>query len=267
MLCFLGLFMILPILYSGMNAFKPLDELYRFPPRFFVQRPTGTNFFLLHKLSSNLWVPFSRYLFNSVFVAMAATVGHVVIASMAAYPLAKFRLPVKWLFDLVVMTLLFNGVALWIPQYVILAQTGMINTFFAYIVPGLAAPIGLFLMKQFMEQVPFTLIESAMIDGAKHTRVFWQIVMPQVKPAWLTLTVFSFQSVWNQQAYGIVFDEQRKLLNNAIESIGSVMSGQFQARLGVAMAGAVILMIPPILVFVLTQDKVIETMAHSGIKG
>lgn len=247
----LGLFMALPLIYSVINSFKPVDELFAFPPRFFVVRPTSSNYFLLFKLATNMWVPFSRYLFNSLFVSVVATGGNVLIASMAAYPLAKFQLRVKWIFNFVVVALLFNTTILWLPQYVILAKTGMLDTYLVYILPQLATPLGLFLMKQFMEQVPTPLIESATIDGAGQIRTLWSIVMPQVKPAWMTLLVFSFQGVWNQTQANMVFSEELKLVNLAVKQI---MAGG-TARYGVAMAGSIVLIIPPILLFVFTQSQ------------
>ena len=243
----LGLFMALPLIYSVINSFKPVDELFAFPPRFFVVRPTSSNYFLLFKLATNMWVPFSRYLFNSLFVSVVATGGNVLIASMAAYPLAKFQLRVKWIFNFVVVALLFNTTILWLPQYVILAKTGMLDTYLVYILPQLATPLGLFLMKQFMEQVPTPLIESATIDGAGQIR---------------TLLVFSFQGVWNQTQANMVFSEELKLVNLAVKQI---MAGG-TARYGVAMAGSIVLIIPPILLFVFTQSQVMATMSHSGIK-
>lgn len=262
LLSVMGLFMALPLIYSVINSFKPVDELFAYPPRFFVVRPTGGNYFLLFKLASNMWVPFSRYLFNSVFVSVVATAGNVLISCMAAYPLAKFRLRAHWIFDLVVVALLFNTTILWLPQYVIFAKTGVIDTYLVYILPQLATPLGLFLMKQFMEQVPTPLIESATIDGAGHIRTLWTIVMPQVKPAWMTLTVFAFQGVWNQTQSNMVFSEELKLINLAISQI---MSGG-TARYGAAMAGSIVLMIPPVLIFLFSQSNVMATMSCSGIK-
>ena len=261
-LTLLGLFMALPLIYSIINSFKPIDELFAFPPRFFVVRPTTSNYFLLFKLATNMWVPFSRYLFNSLFISVVATGGSVVIASMAAYPLAKFNLRVKWIFDLVIVALLFNAGVLWLPQYVLMSKMGAINTYWVYILPQLAMPLGLFLMKQFMEQVPMPLIESARIDGANQFRVLWSIVMPQVKPAWMTMLVFAFQGIWNQTQANMVFSEELKLVNLAVKQI---MSGG-TARYGVAMAGGIVLIIPPILIFIFTQSNVMTTMSHSGIK-
>ncbi len=261
-LTILALLMILPLVYSILNSIKPLDELFAFPPKFYVVRPTTENYTTLFKLVGALWVPFSRYLFNSLFITIAVTVASVVVSSLAAYPLSKYRLRVSWLFDLVVLTLLFNGTVLALPQYVIMSRLHLINTYWVYIIPVLASPLGLFLMKQFMERVPMALIESARIDGANQYQTFFRIVMPQVKPAWMTLTLFSFQSIWAQQPLNMVFDEDLKLINMAFTNV--ISAGM--SRIGPSMAAAVVLMLPPILVFVVTQSNVIETMSASGIK-
>ncbi len=258
----LSVLMVAPLVYSVINSFKPLDELFAYPPRFFVVRPTLENYSMLFKLVANMQVPFSRYLFNSAFITVITTVCSVVIASMAAYPLAKYKLRLGWLFDVVVLTLLFNGTVLALPQYVIMARLHFINTILVYIVPNLAAPLGLFLMKQFMERIPMALIESARIDGANQYQIFFRIVMPQVKPAWMTLTLFTFQSVWAQQPLNMVFDENLKLLNMAFTNV--IAAGI--SRMGPSMASAVVLMLPLIVVFLVTQSNVIETMSASGIK-
>ena len=258
----LSVLMIAPLVYSVINSCKPLDELFAYPPRFFVVRPTMENYSMLFKLVANMRVPFSRYLFNSAFITALTTVASVVIASMAAYPLAKYKLRLGWLFDLVVLTLLFDGTVLALPQYVIMARLHLINTMLVYIIPNLAAPLGLFLMKQFMERIPMPLIESARIDGATQFQIFFRIVMPQVKPAWMTLTLFTFQSVWAQQPLNMVFDENLKLLNMAFTNV--IAAGI--SRMGPSMASAVVLMLPLIVVFLVTQSNVIETMSASGIK-
>ena len=258
----LSVLMIAPLVYSVINSFKPLDELFAYPPRFFVVRPTMENYSMLFKLVANMRVPFSRYLFNSAFITALTTVASVVIASMAAYPLAKYKLRLGWLFDLVVLTLLFNGTVLALPQYVIVARLHLINTMLVYLSPNLAAPLGLFRMKQFMERIPMPLIESSRIDGATQFQIFFRIVMPQVKPAWMTLTLFTFQSVWAQQPLNMVFDENLKLLNMAFTNV--IAAGI--SRMGPSMASAVVLMLPLIVVVLVTQSNVIETMSASGIK-
>ena len=256
-------FMATPLIYAIATALKPLDELFAFPPKLYVVRPTLENFKQLFRLTSNLWVPFSRYIFNSLFTSVLATVGHVLISSMAAYVLSKNKTMVNGFFKLVVLALLFNGTVLWLPQYVIMSKMGIINTYWVYILPSLAMPLGLFLMKQFMEQVPDALIEAAKIEGAGHFKIFTRVVMPMVKPAWLTLTIFCFQTVWNSAHDTQIFNEELKVINSAISQV----SAGGIARTGAAMAGSLFIMIPPIIVFLVSQGSVIETMAHSGVKG
>lgn len=259
-----GAFMAVPLVYALVSAFKPFEEIFLFPPRFFVRRPTLDNFNDLFIISSNLWVPFTRYIFNSVFVAVLGTVLHVLLASMAAYPLAKHDFPGRnFIFGIVIISLMFVPQVTFIPQYIVMAGLGWINTYLALILPPVGSALGLFLMKQFMEQIPGCMLEAARIDGAREFRIFFHIIMPNVKPAWLTLTIFSFQMIWNNPSLQFIYDEELKLLPTALSQI---ITGSSIARMGVGMAAAVFLMIPPLLLFMLLQSKVIETMAFAGIK-
>ena len=259
----MGVFTAIPFLFSIVQSIKPVDELFVYPPRLTVSRPTLDNFAVLFHLTSSTWVPFSRYLFNSLLLTVCGTVGNVVVCSMAAYPLAKLKFHGrKLLFNLVVVSLLFTYEVTFIPNYVILSKLQMLDTFWALLLPAVATPMGLFLMKQFMEQIPDSVVESARVDGAGTLTHYWRIVMPQVKPAWLTLVIFSFQSLWNREGLEFIFSEELKMFPTILKQVAS--SGV--ARAGAAAAAAVILMIPPIVVFLLSQSNVIETMASSGIK-
>ena len=258
-----GAFMALPLVYAVVQSIKPMVELFIFPPRFTVRRPTLDNFRMLISVASNLWVPFERYLFNSVFVSLVGTVGHVLLASMAAYPLAKHKFPgSKILFNVIVLSLLFSNQVTYLPQYIVMARAGLIDSYWSIILPSFAMTLGLYLMKQFMEQIPDTVLEAARIDGASETRICFQIVMPQVRPAWLTLIIFAFQSIWNQTGLSFIFSEEYKLLPTILRQI----SAGGIARAGVSSAATMLLIIPPILTFLITQSSVIETMAHSGMK-
>ncbi len=259
-----AIIMLLPLIYAISNAFKPLHELFIFPPQFFVRSPTWDNFVDLFLLMQSNWVPFTRYIFNTVFITIVGTIGHVIIASMAAYALAKHRFHgQKAFFSLVVTTLMFSTYVTGIPNYLIMSKLNMIDTYFALILPSLAYPLGLFFMKQFMEQmIPFALLEAAKIDGASEWQVLWKIVMPGVKPAWLTLIIFVFQTLWNLQGGAMVFTESLKTLPYAMQQ---VVAGGI-ARSGSAAAAAVITMIVPIVLFIVTQSNIVETMATSGMK-
>lgn len=256
--------MLLPFAYSIIQSVKPMEELFAFPPRLLVQNPTFENYRKLFQLTGNLWVPFSRYVFNSVFVAVAGTAGYVLVASMAAYALAFGDFPGAKLFNgIVVQALLFNVTVLSVSQYVIIARANLMNTYWAIILPVMATPLGLFLMRQFMVQmIPKSMLEAARIDGAGVFKIFWRVIMPIVKPAWLTLIIFGFQSLWSDGGNRYVYEEQFKALPTVLKQI----SGGGMARAGIAAAAAVVLMLPPILVFMFTQRNVLETMATSGIK-
>ena len=149
-----------------------------------------------------------------------------------------------------------------IPNYLILSKLHLIDTQWAVIIPAFSSPMGLFLMKQFMDGLPMSLVEAAKIDGASEWKVFLKIVMPNVKPAWLTLIIFSVQNLWNNRASTYIYTEKRKTLVYALQQI---QSGGV-ARTGQMAAVSVIVMIVPIIVFVLSQSQVLETMASSGIK-
>ncbi|MDR2043247.1 MAG: carbohydrate ABC transporter permease [Clostridium sp.] len=264
--CFLlavAALMVFPLVFAVNNALKPLDELFLFPPKLFARNPTMDNFQDLFVTMGKSWVTFSRYLFNTFFMTAAGTAGHLLIASMGAFVLAKYDFPGgKMFFRVVVVALMFSGYVTAIPNYLIINALGWVDTYWSIIVPAFAAPIGLFLMKQFMEGIPMSLIEAAKIDGAGEWKVFWKIVMPNVKPAWLTLIIFSVQSLWNNKAATFLYSEERKTLVYALQQI---QSGGI-ARTGQAAAVTVVVMIVPVVIFIFSQSRILETMASSGLK-
>ncbi|HPU63725.1 MAG TPA: carbohydrate ABC transporter permease [Mobilitalea sp.] len=259
-----GWFFILPLLYAVNSAFKPLDEIFLFPPKLWVSKPTWDNFADLFVLMGKTWVPFSRYIFNTVFITTVGTLGHLLIASMAAYVLSKYRFPgSRAFFTIVVTALMFTPQVMAIPNYLVMTKLHMVNTYWAIIIPAFAAPIGLFLMKQFMEQIPDVLIEAAKVDGAKEVRIYFKIIMPLVKPASLTLSIFSILNLWNTRASNFIYDEELKTLPYALSQI--VTGGQI-ARAGVSSAVTLFILIVPLIFFICAQSSIIETMASSGIK-
>ena len=258
-----GALMFLPFLYAVVQSIKPVDEIFIYPPRFFVTSPTSDNFLSLFDLVENSRIPFSRYLFNSVFVTGVATAAHVIFASMAAFPLAKARFPgSRPYFGIIVVSLLFTTQVTSLPLYIVMARLHLVDTYGAIIFPAIGSSLGLFLMKQFMEGIPDAMIEAARVDGAGTLRIFWRIVMPNVKPAWLTCLIFAFQAVWNDEGSNYVYNESLKVLPTMLHqfSDGGI------ARVGEAAAAAVVLMIPPIVIFICSQSQILETMAHSGMK-
>ena len=255
--------MVLPMIYIISSAFKPLDELFMFPPRFFVRNPTLDNFKNLGSLLGESSVPISRYFMNTVFLTLVTTAAHIIIASLAAYVLEKRVFPGKnAIFSMIVLSLMFSSSVTSIPNYMILSKLGWINTYWAVIVPQVGSTLGLYLMKQFMCTVPDSLLESSRIDGAEEFTIFWKIVMPIVKPAWLTLIIMLFQSIWGLTGSNVLFDEQLKPINYAISQI---ISGGI-SRTGVGSAVTFLMMLVPLSVFIITQSNIIETMASSGMK-
>ena len=261
---FFALVMVLPMVYAIIQSLKPLDELWIFPPRFWVANPTFKNFKDLFQNLNNSWIPFSRYLFNTLLVSVVGTGGHVILASMAAYALSKRKFfGSEFIFKIITLSLMFSASVTGIPTFIIMAKCFLIDTYWSIILPAFSSTLGLYLMKQFMEMmVNDSVIEAAHIDGAGELRIFWVIVMPMVKPAWLTLIVFSFQGLWNATGATYIYSEELKSLNYAVSQI--VSAGI--ARAGTAAAAIVFMMALPILVFVFTQSNIVETMSSSGVK-
>ena len=264
MLILLGAFMFIPMLYVIMQSLKPLDELWMYPPRFYVVNPTFKNFSDLFKLMSTSWVPFSRYIFNTVFISVSGTFGNLIFSSMAAYALAKIKFPGRgWIFQVIVLSLMFNSTVTGIANFLTMSTLGWVDTYLAIIVPAWCTSLGLYLMKQFMESsVSDAVLESARLDGASEFYTFIKIAMPMVKPAWLTLIIYSFQGLWNSGSSIYIYSEQLKTFNYAINQI---VAGGI-ARAGASAASQVIMMAVPISVFIITQSNIIETMGSSGMK-
>ena len=263
-LVLLGAFMFLPMIYVIMQSLKPLDELWMFPPRFYVVNPTFKNYRDLFMLMNTSWVPFSRYIFNTVFTSIAGTFGNLFCSSLAAYAMAKIKFPGgKAMFKTVRTSLMFHSTVTGITSFIIMTTLGLLDTYWAIIIPAWASSLGLYLMKQFMEtNVTDAVLESARLDGASELRTFWTIAMPMVKPAWLTLIIYSFQGLWNAGSSIYIHSEQLKSFNYAI---GQIMAGGIK-RAGASAASMVIMMMVPILVFVISQSNIIETMGSSGMK-
>ena len=263
-LVILGVFMFLPMYYVVIQSLKPLDELWMFPPRFYVVQPTGRNFKDLFTLMSGNLVPFSRYVFNTVFTSIAGTVGNLFFSSLAAYAMAKIKFPGgKMMFKAVRTSLMFHSTVTAVTSFILMSAFRMIDTYWAIIIPAWGTSLGLYLMKQFMEtNVTDAVLESSRLDGAGELRTFWIIAMPMVKPGWLTLIVYSFQDLWNKGASIYIHSEQLKSLNYAIQQL---TAGGIK-RAGASAAATVVMMLVPILVFVVTQSNIIETMGSSGMK-
>ena len=263
-LLIIAAFMAIPVVYTVSNAFKPLNELFLFPPKLFVRDPTMENFLGINSIMRQSWIPLLRYVLNSIVVTGIGVLGQIVFASLAAFVLSKEEFPGRNMLNkIVVFSLMFSGGVTAIPNYIIFSKLGMINSQLSLILPAFCNSLGLFLMKQFIDQmVPMPLLEAARIDGAGEFCIFSRIVMPLCKPAWLTLLIFSFQSLWSTTGGTYIYDEQLRTLPSALTTMINVGI----ARAGVSAAVALLLIIPPILTFILSQSNILQTMASSGMK-
>lgn len=263
LLSILGFFTFFPVYLTVMTAFKPVHELFIFPPKLYTLAPTLDNFREMFRLLQNLWVPFSRYVFNTVFVTLTVTFSQCFFCSMAGFVLAKGNFPGKKIINsVIIIALLYQSNVIYLMQYAVVSKLHMLNTYLALILPSAVTPLGLFLMRQSISRIPDSMIDAGKIDGANMFSLCWQIVMPNQKPALMTLIIFAFQGAWNSNGGSFVQNEALKTLTYAIQQAGS--SGL--ARIGAAMAGSVFILIPPVIIFIAVQKNVMETMSYSGIK-
>lgn len=259
----MAVFSFFPLLMAVSMALKPIHELFYYPPKLFPENPTLDNFRMLMSLMQNTRVSFFRYAFNTVFISLTVTIGHVFLASMAAYPLAKLKIPgVKLINTLIMLSLMFVPAVTDVANYLTISWLGWLDDYRACIIPLLGASLGLFIMRNYMTTIPDSLLEAAKIDGCSDFQIYWRIVMPLSKPAWLTVAILMFQQVWSMDNTNYVYDESLKTLPYALSQI---TSGAL-VRQGAGQAVGVLMMIVPAIVFMVNQTKIIETMASSGMK-
>ncbi len=261
------LVMVLPIIYIVNHAFKPLEELFAYPPKFFVTNPSLTNFFKLINATATSRVPFSVYLFNSIFVTVCVLAFTLLFTTMAAFALSKLNFKgKKLLLTLNDIGLMFVGLALQIPRYLIVDKLGIYDTYLAHILPIVVLPVGLLLLKQFVDGVPSALIEAAHIDGAGELKTYFSIILPLVRPAMATVSILMFQECWNNIETSSMYVDKDVLQTFAfymqtLSSNTNTVAGQ-----GLAAAATLIMFVPNVVLFIIMQSKVMSTMATSGIK-
>ena len=263
-LMLLGAFMVFPLYYSVIQSLKPVEELFVFPPKLYVINPTGRNFSDMFRVAANSWqVPLSRYIFNSFFITIVICISNLFVCCCAAFVLSKCRFPGdRFINQVIVLALLFASNATWIMQFIVMAKLHIIDTYGALILPSISTSIGLYLMRQSMTTIHDSMVEAAKVDGAGLFRICWQIVVPNSKPALMTLIIFAFQGAWNMQGGALIYSEELKTLPTVVQQI----SAAGLARQGVTFASSVVLLIPPLVVFLIAQGNVMETMANSGMK-
>jgi ABC-type glycerol-3-phosphate transport system permease component len=262
-----AIFMGLPIVYIVNHAFKPLVELFEWPPRFFVQNPTFDNFIDLFAITSTTGIPMTRYLFNSLLITAITVFASIFIGSLAGFALSKlefrFKSSLLWINNIAIM---FVGASVSIPRYLVIESLGLIDSFWVHIIPGLAIPVGLFLIKQFIDQIPKDLIEASRVDGANNLQIYWYVILPLIKPAIATIAIVAFQGVWNNTEVSNLYINDESLKTFAFYMTTLTMTGNAVAGQGMAAAASLIMFIPNLVVFIVLQKNVMNTMIHSGIK-
>ena len=258
-----SLFFAFPMVFAISNSLKKMNELFLFPPTLIVKEPTFKNYTDLFNIMANSLVPMSKYIFNTVFITFCGTALRVLSASMCAYPLSKREFKGRnFIFTLSTYALMFTPTAATVSNYIIMANLGWIDTFWSILVPALGSAFSLYLIKGFIDGFPDSVLEAARIDGAGEFKIFWSILMPSIKPGWLTLIVFSVQEYWNTGSNIYIYKEELKTLSYALSQVAAAGI----ARQGVSMAISIVMMLVPVIVFIISQSNILETMATSGMK-
>ena len=259
-----GIMFAFPMVLALINSIKPIEELMIFPPRLYATNPTFDNYKDLFTIAANTSIPMLRSLANSVFIALAQTILTIVIGTAAAFPLALGNFPgKKFIFGIIVTSLLFVAEVTSAPQYVLISKLHLLDSYWAIILPAAGASMGVFLMKQFMEQIPYAVVEAAKIDGCTEYSILTRIIVPLVKPAWMTLAIFIFPGAWTNSGGTFIFTDNLKLLPTLLSEISA---GAGVARMGVSAATMVLMLLPSLIFFIIAQSNVLETMASAGIK-
>ena len=260
-------FMLMPLLYIFNHAFKPFDELIEYPPKFFVRRPTLENLFELFETATTTGIPVSRYLFNSIVITALVVFLSIFLSTITGYALSKLKFHLKGTISQInTLAMMFVGTAVIIPRYLIIEQLGLIDSFFVHIVPVIAIPVGLFLVKQFIDQIPNELLDAAKIDGANSFQIYWKIVLPLIKPAIATIAILSFQAVWNNADISATYINSDSLKTFAYYMQTLSSSSNVVAGAGMSAVASLIMFLPNLIIFIILQNKVMNTMVHSGIK-
>ncbi len=269
----------IPIVFIIFNAFKPMDELLNYPPKFITLRPTLENFRNLIATSDNKAIPMSRYLFNSILVTVVVVVLTLLITVMAAYCMSKKKYRLKnILFGINEAALMFVSAAVAIPRYIIINSLGLVDTMWAHIIPLLAMPVGLYLVKQFIDDLPDVMIEAARIDGASDFSILRKIIIPNIKPALATVSILAFQASWNtmeasnyyinneaMKSFSFYMSTLTASSGNANALVGQ-LAGNTVAGLGIQAAATLIMFLPNLVMFIMLQSRVMNSMSHSGMK-
>lgn len=259
-------FEFIPVLYMITTSFKPINELLIYPPTFYVQSPTLSNYVNLSKAISTTEVPFSRYVLNSIITTVSTVTLTVIICSMGSYALSKFKLKgANFIFGVLVGALSFGGASTAIPTYMITNSLHMNDTYFVLIIPKIVSAYYLFLIKQFCDQIPDDFIEAAYLDGAGEWTIFWKIIMPCLRPVMASVIVFAFVGNWNDYSNALIYitKQSMKTLPLALQLIGQTGT---LSRMGAMEAASFLTTLPTFVIYIIMQNKVLEGVGYSGVK-
>lgn len=262
-----GVFMLIPIIFLFNHAFKPLNELFAYPPTILVKQPTWRNFEQLLLSSTAGLVPFTRYLFNSAVITTIATASVILVSTMAGYVLSKHNFHFKTIImGLILLSLMFAPETVAIPRYLVISGLGLKDTYFAHLLPFLASPLAVFLMRQFIDQIPSSLTEAAKLDGASEMYIFTRIIIPLTAPAVATVSIITFQAVYLDVETSTFFMTKETMKTLAYYATALVVNVPGVAATSLAAAIGLIMFLPNLIMFLLFQRKMIQTMLHSGVK-
>ena len=254
-------FMVAPFVWMLLGSFKPDAEIRRVPPTWLPESPTTGNYSTLFDR-----LDFPLYFFNSTLVAVCVTVGNLVFSSMVGYALAKLEFRGKRIvFALVLGTLMVPGMATFIPQFVLISNLNLTNTYPGLILPFLVAPFGIFLMRQYISGLPNELIAAARVDGAGELRIFAQVILPLCGPALATLAILTFLASWNNFLWPLVVAQTEDKYTLPV-ALALYSVGQNRAEYGLLLAGAVVVVVPVLLIFLVLQRYFVQGVATTGIK-
>lgn len=256
----LALLTVAPFLWMVLTSFKGLQEIFAYPPTWWPERFSFDNY-----TDAFAAAPFGRFYLNSLFVAVTVTLGQLVTCSMAAYAFARMQFRGRdVLFYLFLGTMMVPAHVTMIPSFMILHWLGLVDTYGALILPGLASAFGTFLLRQFFLTLPKELEEAAFIDGCGRLRVLWQIILPLARPALATLAVFTFMGVFNDFLWALIVVNSQELYT--VQLGLAIFRDRYSTEWGPLMAGSVVATLPVLILFFVAQKHFIEGIALSGLK-
>jgi len=257
-----GVWMLLPLVWMLSASLMPLSEVIKVPPVWFAPDKYSLANYI------EVWgrIGFARFFFNSTFVAVTITLAQLLTSSMAGFAFARYEFPGRTvIFILILSTMMIPFQVIMIPLFIMMARLGMVNTYWGMIVPAIVTPFGIFMMRQFMLSVPKALLEAARIDGASEPYIFSRIMLPLCKPAIAALAIFAFLGSWDNFLWPLIIINSKELWTLPIAM--SRFTEQYISQTHLQMAGASIMFLPVLIVFLLMQRNFIEGIAMTGLKG